>query len=274
MATAPATARGVVGLVTSAGRLVKLGVLDLPALPETANAPTLQGGAPITEFVSLEPGERVVTLTSLLPDSAGLALGTRNGIVKRIQPEVLNKDSWDLIRLDDGDAVVGGVETTGAHELVFVTSDAQLLHFPASVVRPQGRSGGGVAGIRLAPGATVTFFGGVDDGRGQRRRDRGRGRQRTARHRVRHRQGHARSPSIPGKGRGTGGVRCHRFLRGEDTILVAYVGPGPGRGWCCQRGAGRPARRAGPSRRLRHPGRSAHRERSPDRMTRCEPCAG
>src|SRR5207237_1781192 len=38
------TARGEVGVVTSAGRVVKLGVLDLPTLPTTANHPTLQGG--------------------------------------------------------------------------------------------------------------------------------------------------------------------------------------------------------------------------------------
>ncbi|MGN6089490.1 MAG: hypothetical protein ACTHNT_09395, partial [Actinomycetales bacterium] len=31
----------------------------------------------------------------------------------------------------------------------------------------------------------------------------------------------------PAKGRGTGGVRCHRFLRGEDTLLLAAVGPLP-----------------------------------------------
>ena len=33
-----------------------------------------------------------------------------------------------------------------------MTSDAQLLHFPADAVRPQGRSGGGIAGIKLASG--------------------------------------------------------------------------------------------------------------------------
>ncbi len=226
VAAARATARGSVGLVTSAGRLVKLGVLDLPALPETANAPTLQGGAPITEFVSLEAGERVVTLASLMPDSPGLALGTRIGIVKRVQPEMLTKESWDLIRLDDGDAVVGGIETSGDRELVFVTSDAQLLHFPASVVRPQGRTGGGVAGVRLTVGASVTFFGAGETDAGNV---------------VVTVAGSASAlpgteagtlkvtpfDEYPGKGRGTGGVRCHRFLRGEDTLLAAYVGPGP-----------------------------------------------
>ena len=63
-------------------------------------------------------------------------------------PEVLtNREAWDLIGLKDGDEVVGVVPATADDdELVFVTSDAQLLHFPASAVRPQGRSAGGMAG--------------------------------------------------------------------------------------------------------------------------------
>jgi DNA gyrase subunit A len=31
----------------------------------------------------------------------------------------------------------------------------------------------------------------------------------------------------PAKGRATGGVRCHRFLRGEDTLVLAWAGRGP-----------------------------------------------
>ena len=33
----------------------------------------------------------------------------------------------------------------------------------------------------------------------------------------------------PGKGRATGGVRCHRFLKGEDILLLAWAGPSPAR---------------------------------------------
>ncbi|MGN6300026.1 MAG: DNA topoisomerase IV, partial [Angustibacter sp.] len=33
----------------------------------------------------------------------------------------------------------------------------------------------------------------------------------------------------PGKGRGTGGVRCHRFLRGEDTLILGWAGAMPAR---------------------------------------------
>ena len=31
----------------------------------------------------------------------------------------------------------------------------------------------------------------------------------------------------PAKGRATGGVRCHRFLKGEDSLLLAWAGPAP-----------------------------------------------
>ena len=31
----------------------------------------------------------------------------------------------------------------------------------------------------------------------------------------------------PAKGRATGGVRCHRFLKGEDELVLAWAGPAP-----------------------------------------------
>jgi DNA gyrase subunit A len=33
----------------------------------------------------------------------------------------------------------------------------------------------------------------------------------------------------PPKGRATGGVRCHRFLKGEDTLVLAFAGNTPAR---------------------------------------------
>ena len=156
------TARGDLGLLTSNGRLIKINALDLPTVPGTANAPNLQGGTPVAELVSLESDERVLGLTTLAEDSLGLALGTANGVVKRVNPEVLGRDSWDVIRLDPGDQVVGAMElTTTEADFIFVSDDAQLLHFPVSAVRPQGRTGGGMAGIKLGLGARVIFFGTV-----------------------------------------------------------------------------------------------------------------
>ncbi len=141
VACVPATARGEVAAVTSPGRMIRLPVLDMPALPPTSSAPSLSGGAPLAEFVALGKGETVVTLSSLRADSPGLALGTASGVVKRVATDYpLNKTEWEVVALRDGDSVVGAVELP--HEscdLVFVTSDAQLLRFGADKVRPQGR---------------------------------------------------------------------------------------------------------------------------------------
>lgn len=227
------TARGEVTAVTSRGRMIRLPVLDMPALPPTSTSPSLSGGAPVAEFLALDKGERLLALCSLREGSPGLAVGTALGTVKRVVPEYpANKDAWEYIVLRDGDEVVGAVELPhDACDLVFVTDDAQLLRFGADKVRPQGRAAGGMAGINLAPGARVVFFGAVDlqvpDGEwgaavvtvaGSTTALPG-----TA-------PGTAKvTPyaEFPVKGRATGGVRCHRFLKGEDTLLIAWAGAAP-----------------------------------------------
>ncbi len=220
------TARGDFGLLTSAGRLVKINALDLPTVPSTANAPNLQGGTHVSELATLDPGETVLALTSLAESSPGLALGTANGVVKRVNPEVLGKDSWDVIRLDPGDRVVGAVELSDAEaELTFITSDAQLLHFAAGSVRPQGRSGGGMAGVKLSPGARVVFFGAVAADGAVVVTVSG-----TSTALPGTDPGSVKVTPLseyPAKGRATGGVRCHRFLKGEDTVLLGWAGPEP-----------------------------------------------
>src|SRR6185312_9984687 len=170
VAAARATVRGTVGLVTSAGRLIKLNVLELPAMPPGAGAVSLAGGTPVTEFASFDRGETVVglaTVDSLAGGSGlGLALGTAEGVVKRVLPDYpQNRDEFELITLKPGDRVVGAVQLSGeSDELVFITSDAQLLRFAASSVRPQGRAAGGMAGVRLSSGASVVWFGAADAG--------------------------------------------------------------------------------------------------------------
>jgi DNA gyrase subunit A len=221
-----ATARGECGLITTAGRLIKIGVLDLPSVPATANAPNLQGGTHVSELITLDPDERVLCLTALADSSLGLALGTAGGVVKRVNPEILARESWEVIRLEPGDRVVGAAELTSADlDLAFVANDAQLLRFPAGSVRPRGRSGGGMTGIKLGIGAKAIFFGAVP-------------RQDSVVVTV---SGTSRAlpgtdagsvkvtpfSEYPAKGRATGGVRCHRFLKGEDALLLAWAGTAP-----------------------------------------------
>ena len=268
------TARGTIGVVTSAGRLIRLGVLELPALPPSAHSPALSGGAPVSEFIATEPGETVVAIVAAEPAGAGLALGTAQGVVKRVAPDYpQNSAEFEVITLKDGDRVVGAVQLPDEDsELTFITSDAQLLRFPASSVRPQGRAASGMAGIRMAPRASVIWFGAVDPAAG-------------GAEAVSAGPASAQAPgpvvvtvagsagALPGtmaatvkvtpfaeyppKGRATGGVRCHRFLKGEDALVLAWAGPGPARG---STEAGTPVelpppvgRRDGSGERVRHP---------------------
>src|SRR5699024_3114058 len=152
--TVRATARGYVGAVTSTGRVLRLSVIDVPALPPTDAPPSLSGGVGVSEVLLLEPEEQVVGLIPLTEDAPPVALGTRNGQVKRVSPDhPRNKDAWEIIGLKEGDEVVAAAPARDEDELVFVSSDAQLLHFSASAVRPQGRSAGGMSGMKLGAGS-------------------------------------------------------------------------------------------------------------------------
>ncbi|MFI7482677.1 DNA topoisomerase (ATP-hydrolyzing) subunit A [Kocuria sp. M1R5S2] len=221
-----ATARGEVGAVTSVGRMLRVQVMDVPVLTAFEGTPKLGDGVPVKDFLTLGRGERLV---GLAPLASVLALGTRNGVVKRVNPEYpLNREEWEVITLKDGDEVVGLTESTAEDdELVFVTREGKLLHFDAGSVRPQGRTAGGVAGIKLAPDDAVVFFGAVapaDDTPVV----------------VTVARADEVLPGMspysvkvtpfaeyPPKGRATGGVRAHRFLKGETALSLAWVGHGP-----------------------------------------------
>ena len=65
----------------------------------------------------------------------------------------------------------------------------------------------------------------------------------------------------PAKGRATGGVRCHRFLRGEDTLVLAFAGNNPARAAAANGVADRAAGRRRPTGRLRCRDHRGHRPR-------------
>jgi len=221
-----ASARGEIAAVTSQGRMLRLQVMDMPVLPPMSGLPNLAGGVQAKDFMTLLKGE---SLVAFAPLDEVLAIGTAQGVVKRVQTDYpLNREDWEVIALKDKDSVVG-VAAAGSEDadLVFLTRQAQLLRFGAAVVRPQGRTAGGMAGIKLSPDDQVLFFGVVpaqDDAAvvvtiaGTNGALPG-----TA-------PGTAKVTAFseyPVKGRATAGVRAHRFLKGEDTLLLAWAGHGP-----------------------------------------------
>ncbi|MFV0320435.1 MAG: DNA topoisomerase (ATP-hydrolyzing) subunit A, partial [Microbacterium sp.] len=216
------TTRGDLGAVTSTGRLVRFSPVDLPAVP--GNSVQLSAGTPVDQYLGLAPGEHVVALVPLAGDPP-LALGTAQGIVKRVAAAELGaKHDVEIIALKPGDRVVGADVAPDGGELVFVTSNAQLLRFDTAAVRPQGRSAAGMGGIRVADGERVVFFGVVPPAEDDTvvvtiagsslalaGADAGSAKVTTL-------------AEFPAKGRATAGVRAQRLLKGEDTLTLAWVG--------------------------------------------------
>ncbi|GAA2828380.1 DNA topoisomerase (ATP-hydrolyzing) [Crossiella cryophila] len=219
------TARGQVLLITTLGRAFKTDVLPLPVLPEQSGTVSLSGGMAASELVPLEKGEKVVGIAPLgeqAGDSPGLAIGTRQGVVKVCSPEwPVRSDEFEVISLKDGDEIAGLTWLVdGSETLAFVTSDSSLLRYPANLVRPQGLKGGGMAGVNLGKDAKVVFFGAIrtdDDEHGEPMVVTSTG------------QSVKVTPfaEYPPKGRATGGVRSQRFLKGETHLHMAWIGPRP-----------------------------------------------
>ena len=258
--------RATYGLVTSAGRLVLAQVVDLPALPASATL-SLQGGVQADDLISMtestDPvrGERVVTAIAMEQSAdngenggdgettaeakplPSLAIGTRNGVVKRWNREApTTMDSWPVIDVKDGDEVVFAAVAEDDDRLVFVSSDSSLLTFDAKNVRPQGRTAGGMAGIKLAEGAHVMAFNVVPAGKVAWTYEEGENGLTSGAGAVvltvagdedalpGTENGAAKVTPLemyPTKGRATGGVRSQRFLKGQNTLILAWVGPYP-----------------------------------------------
>lgn len=136
---------------------------------------------------------------------------TSAGKVKVLDTTTLTKSAeCPVISLGTGDSLLAARAVDDSTQFIIVTSDARLLTFPTSSVNKQGRTSAGVAGINLngakvvcgsvaSPGASVLTS-------------------------------TASSSKVtplseyPTKGRGTGGVRCQKLLRGESGLSFAFVG--------------------------------------------------
>lgn len=247
------TTRATYALITSAGRLVIAHVADLPHLNQGNEdvLESLSNGVKASELLtstqSTDPirGEKVVAAIALSDSDSKtpLAIGTKNGVVKRWNFESpTTMDSWSIIDLKDNDSVINAALANDEDRLVFISSDSSLLTFDAKQVRAQGRSSAGMAGIRLNEGCTVSAFAVVAKNDVEWNYEEGENGLFSASGSVVFtlagdsdalagtENGAAKITPLemyPTKGRGTGGVRSQRFLKGQNTILAAYVGNYP-----------------------------------------------
>lgn len=256
------TTRSRFGIVTSAGRLVLVSAMDLPML-EGGEGLSLATGIAATELlqdardtdpvesekaVALVADPTAETANGGRKASAPLAMGTSFGAVKRwngVAPTT--KDSWTVMSLKRGDAILGAAPASDDDTLIFVSSDANVLLFPASSVRPQGRSSAGMAGIKLHEGRSALAFAVVPrkqmDWQDAVAADPDAGTPAVAASGAVLLTIAGESSALPGtepgyakltpldeypsKGRATQGVRAQRFLKGQDALIGVCVGRYP-----------------------------------------------
>ena len=207
----PTTTRADVGFVTTRGRAIRVHVSDLPTSDGISSL------SDATSFLGLS-GESVVGLLPWAMD-AGYAMGTALGVVKRISGPLPDRDDADLISLKEGDELLSIQAVTDSSKLVFISNIANLLVFDAKQVRPQGLPAAGMAGISLGTSRAIYF--GVSSG----------GETVVTAANSAHSLGatdpgsHKLTPlaAFPEKGRATQGVRCQRFLKGEDQLYFAAL---------------------------------------------------
>ena len=213
----PTSTRSDVVFITDAGRMLRAHVGDIPV----GDYMTHNAGTPTSEFLGLGKKEKVLGVFPV-DEKTVIAVGTRAGVVKRISPDLPSKAEFSCINLKGNDKLVGAAVATESDELVFITQDAQLLRFDAKAVKPQSVNGAGMAGIKTE--TEVVYFGVLKpkeknvvvtvanssaslpgtDGGGLKV---------------------SKIEEFPKKGRATGGVRCQKFIRGQNQIVLCHVGP-------------------------------------------------
>ncbi len=216
------TTRSDIGFLSSDGVMHRVHASDIPAADDSFDAASSISAA---EFLGLGKQIKLVGAFELGEETI-IAIGTKQGVVKRLAGDFLPKAEFEVISLKPGDQIVGAAISTEKDELIFVTDDAQLLRFDASQVRPQGRGAAGMAGIKLSEGAQAIYFtslktskntqvltaasnseslGAVDSGSAKL----------------------SALSEFPAKGRATGGVRAQKFIRDENQLYFAFVGDAP-----------------------------------------------
>jgi DNA gyrase subunit A len=216
--------RGSLGAISSMGVLHVFHPMDLPEV--TPGSVKLASGLVLAEYLGLGASDGDIVTVVSLDDEPTIMLATKRGVIKRCSlAQLPDKPSHQLIALKDSDSVIGAADAPDDWHCVLITSQAQLLNFPANAVRPQGLSAAGMTGISLPDSAEVVWAGAVE-------RERATVITLSGSSEVLPGTGSVRIKKtplseFPVKGRATGGVRAHTLLKGEDVVVGAWVGYSP-----------------------------------------------
>jgi DNA gyrase subunit A len=133
---------------TTRGRVFRLKAYDVPQGSRTSK------GQAIVNFLQLAPGEKVATVLPIgdMEGAKNLVMVTTQGTIKKTgleEFENVRRSGLIAINLHGGDDLKWVKPSSGADEIMLVTSQGQSIRFKESDVRSMGRNAAGVRGINL-----------------------------------------------------------------------------------------------------------------------------
>lgn len=137
---------------TNLGRVYTIKGYQIPEGSRTSK------GLPIVNLLNFQEGEKlaaVTTVSNLKDENKYFFFATKNGTVKRTSFSLFqNIRSMGIIAitLEEGDELIGVMETSGNDEIILGASNGKAIRFKEDDVRSTGRSSMGVRGMKFAEG--------------------------------------------------------------------------------------------------------------------------
>ena len=130
--------------------LGKVYVLKAYAIPEAGRQ---NKGRALVNLLPLESEERINTVLKFEHgEGYYLMLATKQGLIKKTSMsefENIRKNGKIAIKLNEGDSLISAVVVKAGDELLMASDNGKCLRFVESGVRPMGRTGHGVKGMRI-----------------------------------------------------------------------------------------------------------------------------
>ena len=139
---------------TNKGKVYRLRGYEIPEAGRTAR------GTAIVNLLSLDRGEKISAVITLSNFAEGkyLLMGTKKGMIKKtalLEYDSVRKSGLQAITLKEDDELIDVRMTDGEDNVVLVTRQGLCITFEEKDVRPIGRTGQGVIGIKLNDGDDV-----------------------------------------------------------------------------------------------------------------------
>ncbi|HDL77176.1 MAG TPA: DNA gyrase subunit A, partial [Lentisphaerae bacterium] len=136
-------------VLTSTGRLHWIKVYQIPEAGRVAR------GKAIVNLLNITSDEKPAAMINVrsFDEDHYLVMATASGLVKRTPLTAFSRPrSGGIIAMGiyRNDTIIGADITTGSDDILLVTRNGKSIRFNESDLRPQGRTGHGVRGIRLA----------------------------------------------------------------------------------------------------------------------------